>query len=120
TDRPDDPSTIDRRAEGTPLIYHHAITTAAAQQRTQDLIARATADARAARPTKARRSPQTRWLRPDRAAAAGNDSPGHSWETSHPQEATEQDARLASATSRRTTSKRASTSSGSRSMQPPP
>jgi len=37
------------------MIYHHAITAAAAKHRTQDFIAQAEADARAARPTKARR-----------------------------------------------------------------
>jgi hypothetical protein len=64
--------------------------------------------------------PTARTIRPtDRAAAAGNDGPGHSRETSQPQEATEQDGRSASATSRRTDSKRASTLSRSRSMQPP-
>jgi hypothetical protein len=37
------------------MIYHHAITAAAAQHRTQDFIAQAKADARANRPAKARR-----------------------------------------------------------------
>lgn len=48
------------------MIYHHAITAAAAQQRTQDFIAQATSDARANRPTKSRRRLRTAlsWLVP--------------------------------------------------------
>jgi hypothetical protein len=51
------------------MIYHHAITAAAARQRTKDFIAQATSDARATRPTKARRRLLTvmSWLMPRRS-----------------------------------------------------
>ena len=45
------------------MIYHHAITAAAAQHRTQDFIAQARADARANRPTKTRAWSLSLWSR---------------------------------------------------------
>jgi len=44
-------------------MYHHAITSAAARARTQQLMAEATADGLAARATKARPTRVGRWSR---------------------------------------------------------